>query len=138
MFKKVKIGGYDIDEVEDFLETVIEDYEKLYKENADLKSKSNTMKDSVSYYKSIEDGINKTIESAQTQAESIKETALKEAEAIKDKAEIDAKKNLESLKLEIASAEKELEEKKKLMQIYKIKVTATLESQLKILNELDD
>ena len=96
------------------------------------------MKDSVSYYKSIEDGINKTIESAQTQAESIKETALKEAEAIKDKAEIDAKKNLESLKLEIASAEKELEEKKKLMQIYKIKVTATLESQLKILNELDD
>ncbi len=137
MFKKVKLGGYDIDEVEDFLEVVIEDYEKLYKENAELKNKSNTMQDSVTYYKSIEDGINKTIESAQNQADSIKKTAMKEAETIKEKAEIDAKKNLEQIKLDILQAEKDLEEQKKLMQIYKIKVTAMLEAQLKILNEED-
>ena len=137
MFKKVKLGGYDIDEVEDFLEVVIEVYEILYKENAELKNKSNTMQDSVTYYKSIEDGINKTIESAQNQADSIKKTAMKEAETIKEKAEIDAKKNLEQIKLDILQAEKDLEEQKKLMQIYKIKVTAMLEAQLKILNEED-
>lgn len=137
MFKKVKLGGYDIDEVEDFLEVIIEDYEKLYKENAELKNKSNTMQDSVTYYKSIEDGINKTIESAQIQADSIKQAAIQEAETIKEKAEIEAKRNLEEIKLEILQAEKSLEEQKKLMQIYKIKVTAMLEAQLKILNEED-
>ena len=31
VFKKAKIGGYDIDDVEDFLEKIIEDYETLYK-----------------------------------------------------------------------------------------------------------
>ena len=30
-FKKTKLGGYDINDVEDFLITVMDDYEKLYK-----------------------------------------------------------------------------------------------------------
>lgn len=135
MFKKVKIGGYDIDEVEDFLEIIIEDYETLFKENAELREKEGNTQDSMSYYKSIEDGLTKTIESAQNQADEIKQLALKEAESIKNQAKIDAKRELETLKLEIAAAEKELAEKKKLMQIYKIKATASLEAQLKILNE---
>lgn len=31
--------GYDIDEVEEFLQTLVTDYEKLYRENASLKEK---------------------------------------------------------------------------------------------------
>ncbi len=138
VFKKSKIKGYDIDDVEDFLEVIIEDYEKLYKENAELKSKIETMEDSVTYYKSIEDGINKTIENAQTSADTIKEAAQKEAENIKKEVELEAKQDLEKLKLEIVKKENELEEKKKQMQIYKIRVSSMLEAQLKILNEEDE
>ena len=32
VFKKAKIGGYDIKDVEDFLVLVMSDYEKLYRE----------------------------------------------------------------------------------------------------------
>lgn len=142
MFKKARIGGYDIDEVEDFLEIIIEDYETLYKENAKLKAKPAALPASIdekteSYYKSMEEGLNKTIDTAKEQAEVIKENALKEAETIKEKAEVDAKKSLAKIKLEIASAEKELAEKQKLMDIYKIKVTSMLEAQLKILKDED-
>ena len=34
VFKKSKMKGYDIDDVEDFLEQLLADYEALYKENA--------------------------------------------------------------------------------------------------------
>lgn len=138
VFKKSKMKGYDIDDVEDFLEQVIEDYEKLYKENAELKDKAGAMQDSVSYYKSIEEGINKTIENAQASADNIKEVAQKEAENIKKEVELEARQNLENLKLEIKKKENELEEKKKQMQVYKIRVSSMLEAQLKILNEEDE
>jgi divIVA domain protein len=136
-FKKTKIGGYDIADVEDFLVKVMEDYEFLYKENSELKEKLYNIENSVSYYKSIEDGINKTVENAQSSADDIKAAAQKEAERIKQQAEADAKNNLESLKIEIAKKEFELEEKKKQMQIYRIKVSSMLEAQLKILNDDD-
>lgn len=136
-FKKTKIGGYDIVDVEDFLVKVMEDYEFLYKENSELKEKLYNIENSVSYYKSIEDGINKTVENAQSSADDIKAAAQKEAERIKQQAEADAKNNLESLKIEIAKKEFELEEKKKQMQIYRIKVSSMLEAQLKILNDDD-
>lgn len=136
-FKKTKIGGYDIADVEDFLVKVMEDYEFLYKENSELKEKLYNIENSVSYYKSIEDGINKTVENAQSSADDIKAAAQKEAERIKQQAEADAKNSLESLKMEIAKKEFELEEKKKQMQIYRIKVSSMLEAQLKILNDDD-
>ena len=61
----------------------------------------------------------------------------REAERIKQQAEADARNSLESLKMEIAKKEFELEEKKKQMQIYRIKVSSMLEAQLKILNDDD-
>ena len=134
-FKKAKIGGYDINDVEDFLVKVMDDYEILYKENAELKDKVNTIQESVKYYKSIEEGINKTIENAQSQAENIKEVALREAETIKKEAEVDSRNELENLKQEIIKAENDLEEKRKQMQIYKITVSSMLQAQLNIINE---
>ncbi len=134
-FKKAKIGGYDINDVEDFLVKVMDDYEILYKENAELKDKVNTIQESVKYYKSIEEGINKTIENAQSQAENIKEVALREAETIKKEAEVDSRNELENLKQEIIKAENDLEEKRKQMQIYKIRVSSMLQAQLNIINE---
>ena len=122
VFKKTKIGGYDVKDVENFLLIVMGDYEKLYKENAELRDKVNAMQESVSYYKSIEEGIKQTVENAQASAEDIKETAKRDAESIIKEAEVDSKRKLEDLQKQIIRAEADLEDKKKQMQIYKIKV----------------
>ncbi len=137
VFKKVKVKGYDIQDVEDFMEQIINDYESLYKENSELRDKVNLMQDSVSYYKSVEEGINKTIENAQHTAEDIRENAKQEALNIKREAEIEVKDELINLRKEITNVEVELEEKKKQMQIYRVKVKSMLEAQLKILDEQD-
>lgn len=138
VFKKAKIGGYDIKDVEDFLVLVMSDYEKLYRENTDLRGQVNTLQQSVDYYNSLEAGIDKTVENAHTEADSIKLEAQKEAETIKSSAELDAKQKLEDLQRQIIKAEVDIETKKKEMQIYKIKVQSMLEAQLKILNETDE
>ena len=85
-FAKQMMNGYSVEEVDNFLDELTIDYEKLYKENAELKDKINAMGKSVSYYKSVEEGITKTIESAQEQADNIKDMAVKEAMNIKEKA----------------------------------------------------
>lgn len=138
VFKKSKMKGYDIDDVEDFLEQLLADYEALYKENAEIKDKFNAMQESISYYKSVEEGINKTIENAQSTADNMKEVARREAETIKQEAEADARRHIEELNNEIRRKEELLEDKKKQMQIYRIRVSSMLEAQLKILNEDED
>ena len=117
VFKKSKMKGYDIDDVEDFLEQLLADYEALYKENAEIKDKFNAMQESISYYKSVEEGINKTIENAQSTADNMKEVAKREAETIKQEAEADARRHIEELNNEIRRKEELLEDKKKQMQI---------------------
>ena len=114
------------------------DYEALYKENAEIKDKFNAMQESISYYKSVEEGINKTIENAQSTADNMKEVAKREAETIKQEAEADARRHIEELNNEIRRKEELLEDKKKQMQIYRIRVSSMLEAQLKILNEDED
>ena len=37
VFKKAAIGGYDVNDVELFIEKILDDYEALIKENSDLK-----------------------------------------------------------------------------------------------------
>ena len=138
VFKKAKFGGYDIADVEDFLEALIVDYESLYKENAELKDKINAMQESISYYKSLEEGINQTVENAQSAADEIKEKANQEADIARKAAEVKAQEDLNEIKDQIRSCELDLEQKKKQMQIYKIKVSSMIEAQLKILNEDDE
>lgn len=138
VFKKSKMKGYDIDDVEDFLEQLLNDYESLYKENSELRDKVGAMQESIAYYKSVEEGINKTIENAQSTADNIKEVATREAESIKQEAEAEAKEHICDLKQEIRRTEELLEDKKKQMQIYRIRVSSMLEAQLKILNDDED
>ena len=130
VFKKAKLGGYDIKDVEDFLVLVMNDYEKLYKENNELRGQVQTLQQSVDHYSSLEAGIDRTVENAQTEADSIKLAAQKQAETIKSGAELDAKQRLEDLQRQIIKAEVDIETKKNQMRIYKIKVQSMLEALL--------
>ena len=94
VFKKVKFKGDDINDVEDYLEKIIVDYEKLFKENLEMKDKVDNLQESVAYYKSIEIGIDQTVGNAQIEADSIKEEATNMADKIKK----DAMKEVEEYK----------------------------------------
>lgn len=137
VFKKSKLGGYEIKEVENFLELLIVDYENLYKENAEIKEKLIRSEESIKYYNSLEQGVTQTIENSQKAADEIKEKASIEADEIRKSARCESSFTLEEVKLEIRAKQIELEQIKQQMQIYKIKVGSMLEAQLKIIKEED-
>ena len=83
VFTKANFGGYNIQQVDTFLDTLIEDYGALYQENATLKSKMKLLVDKVEEYRSTEDAMRKALHSAQKMAdELIQEGEAKKAAAI--------------------------------------------------------
>jgi cell division initiation protein len=90
--KTFKTGlGYEKRDVENFLNTLLADYEAIYKENLELKDKISTLNDGINYYKSIEKTLQKALVLAEKTAEDTKEAAIKEARAIEDEAKGKAK-----------------------------------------------
>ena len=70
-FNKVMLNGYDMGEVDDFLETISNDYNALYKENAILKGKLKVLVEKVEEYRSTEDAMRMALLTAQRMGEEI-------------------------------------------------------------------
>lgn len=85
-----KIKGYSCDEVDDFLDVVIQDYELLFKENQTLKDKLGLLTETVDRYKQMESTMQKSIDMARQAAADAKRNAETEANAIISKAKLDA------------------------------------------------
>lgn len=135
--KEFKGGiGYSKRSVNEFLAKVREDYEKLYKENIELKDKINLLNDGISQYKSMEEVLKTSMINAQTSAEEIKKNAQEKADNIIQEAEFMAQKNREFSNQEVIEAKAEAENIRKEMQVYKAKVEAILKSQLDLLKEI--
>lgn len=82
--KEFKRGlrGYDVDEVDGFLDEVIKDFEMLYKDNLDLKEQLKKYEDSLKQYKDMEETLQNTMVLAQRMAEESQKNAEKESELI--------------------------------------------------------
>ena len=64
-FKKATFGGYDIEQVDEFLEPLTEDYVTLYKENALLKSKMRVLVGKLEEYRKNEASMKEAVINAQ-------------------------------------------------------------------------
>ena len=86
-FSKAVFGGYDMSGVDGFLETVMEDYSALYKENAILKGKIKVLVEKVEEYRSTEDAMRMALISAQKVANEMLAKAKEHSEAMVAEAE---------------------------------------------------
>ncbi|MHB8231831.1 MAG: DivIVA domain-containing protein [bacterium] len=78
-----KIKGYDVTEVDNFLEIVSKDLEKLYGEYYSLKEELVKKNQEITDYKEKDKSISEAILMVQSVSNDIKKTAIAEAEAIK-------------------------------------------------------
>ncbi|AOT68433.1 DivIVA domain-containing protein [Geosporobacter ferrireducens] len=144
-FKKV-MRGYKESEVDEFLDRIIVDYEKLYKENIELKDKITLLNEQIERYANLEKTLNNTLIVAQSTAEEVATNAHRKAELIIKEAEDRASKIIEQANQEIMKARREHEEVKKQMQIFRTRFKTLLEAQLEavtttcseIINDDDD
>lgn len=98
-------GGYNMAQVDTFLDTLLVDYSALYKENATLKGKMKVLVEKIEEYRTTEDAMRMTLLSAQKMADGmVKEAEIKKEEAIA-KAESESKSKVEQLRRELANEE---------------------------------
>ena len=106
-FEKSKFGGYDMAQVDEFLEELADDLTNSQKEVAVLKSKMKVLVDKIEEYRSNEAALNKSILSAQKLAQEIETEARDKAAKVLADAEKKADETVGSI-----TARAEFEEKR--------------------------
>ena len=71
-FSKQMMNGYNVDEVDEFLDQIMQDYETNYKELASMKTKVDELNNALEHYKNIENTLQNTLVMAQSTAEEVK------------------------------------------------------------------
>lgn len=127
---KRSFRGYDIKAVDIFLDQVIEDYEKVYKENVELKDKVNLFSDQIRQYNTLEETLKNTLVIAQTTAEDVISSARAKSQNITDEAEINGDKIIELANERVRDIRLEYEQLKKEMYSFKTRYQTFIEAQL--------
>ena len=137
-FQKQMMNGYNVDEVDDFLDELTVEYERLYKENSELKMVIENSQKDLEQYKSIEKTLQNTLLMAQKSADDMKKLAEQEAEQIFKSAQSRVQFSMDEITKETENKRKELIELKKQTDVYKAKMEALLISQLELLKEMKE
>ena len=104
-FQKASFGGYNMGQVDEFLDILTGDYSALFNENAVLKNKMKVLVDKVEEYRSTEEAMRKALLAAQRMADDL----VREAEQKKDAMLAQTEKDVDARRAEL-SRELEAEE----------------------------
>lgn len=136
-FQKASFGGYNMSQVDEFLDILTGDYSALYSENAVLKSKMKVLVDKVEEYRSTEEAMRKALMAAQRMAEDlVKEAEQKKADILKE-AEGEAVRRKEEISRELQAEEYRLQEAQKATAAMVAKIRALTQQQASFLDQLE-
>lgn len=133
-FKKATFG-YNVNQVDEFLEEVGLAFERLLKEVNALQDENERMKERLATYEEMEEKFERMLAAVQKTAREQTEQARKEAEVIIQKAEIKAEQIMKETKRKLQEEYKVLQELKGNKDLFKIRFRTLLESHLKMLEE---
>ena len=136
----VKMRGYDQDQVNDYLDQIIKDYEMVLKEKRELEKSLQFSEEKVGHFNNLQDALNKSIIVAQDAADRLKENAAKEANIIRLEAEKNADRLLDEAVSKARKITAETDELKKQSRVFKQRLQIMIESQLEMVknSEWDD
>ncbi len=131
-----KIKGYDVEQVDDFLDAVIHDYEILMKENQKMKDKITLLTESLEHYKIIEATMDNALSVAKDTAQSIRANAEAEAENIIAKAKLDAQRLSKQIDEEHAKKHREMLTLKSEIEAQKTRIASICDSIKKMAGDM--
>lgn len=137
--KEFKRGlrGYNAEEVDEFLDEVIENYEELFKENAKLKERLSAANDKIEQNEKIESTIQNTLLLAQQAADQAKANAKSEAEMTLKNANDTAKKIMDKAHSDVLFVNDEYEGIKQDFIKFRAKFRNFMNTQLETFDELE-
>jgi len=137
-----KMRGYDQDQVDEFLDRITEDYEMLYRENANLKDRIKILEDKLKHHTDMEGSLQNALIIAQNTAEEVTRNAQEKGRLIIAQAEEEAKRIIEGGNREVIEISRQYQEIKKQMYIFRTRFKTLLEAQLEtvaaLCNEMEE
>ena len=112
-FEKAVFGGYDMGQVDAFLEEIAIDIENIQKENVVLKSKMKVLVSKIEEYRTSEDALQMAIVSAQKMGCMIEKESKEKSEALIVTAQADAQRITREAQLEVEMELAKLSEAKR-------------------------
>ncbi|OOM09225.1 DivIVA domain-containing protein [Clostridium saccharobutylicum] len=135
-FKRV-LRGYNSDEVDEFLDEVVDSFEELFKENANLKEKLNNLNEKIEHYSKIESTIQNTLLLAQNAAEQARNSAKKESELMIKNANETSQKILDKAHNDVILVNDEYEKVKQEFIKFRAKYRNFMNAQLETFDDLE-
>jgi cell division initiation protein len=137
--KEFKRGlrGYSPEEVDEFLDEVVENYEELYKDNSKFREKLTVATEKIEHYSKIESTIQNTLVLAQNAAEQAKASSQKEAEMIMKNANETAQKILDKAHNDVIEINAEFDKTKQEFIKFRAKFRNFINTQLETFDELE-
>src|SRR5690625_2493630 len=129
--------GYDEDEVNEFLDQVIKDYELSIREARDLKEKVDKLEERVGHFTNIEETLNRSIVVAQETAEEVTTNARKESRLIIKEAEKNADRIVNEALNKSRQIYMEIEDLKKQGKVFRSRMKNLVQAQLDMLSTED-
>ncbi|SDJ03300.1 DivIVA domain-containing protein [Salimicrobium halophilum] len=129
--------GYDEDEVNEFLDQVIKDYEVVIRQKKELEGEVERLNERLGHFSNIEETLNKSILVAQETAEEVKGNANKESKLIIKEAEKNADRIVNDALEKSRRISIEVEEMKKQAKVFKTRLRMLVEAQIDMI-ENDD
>lgn len=133
-----QLKGYNVDEVDDFLDEISADYERSMLMNKNLEDKISELENILQEYKNAEGSLQDTLLIAKQTADNIRQSAEAEANKVLDEAEKvyrDKTGNIDGI---IEGKKQELNNIQESINVFKRKSEALLVAQLEILKTFED
>ena len=143
-----KFRGFDPEEVDEFLDIVVRDYETLVRSNHDKDQQIRNLEERLSYFDEMKDSLSQSVLIAQDTAERVKQAATERSHNIIHHAEQESQRLLDEAKYKANeilrqatdNAKKvaiETEELKNKSRVFHQRLKSTIESQLAIVDSSD-
>ncbi|MBM7603407.1 DivIVA domain-containing protein [Metabacillus litoralis] len=129
--------GYDEDEVNEFLDQVIKDYEMVIRDKKELEARVSELTEKLNHFTNIEETLNKSIIIAQEAGEDVKRNAQKESKLIIKEAEKNADRIINESLSKSRKIAIEIEELKKQSKVFRTRFQMLIEAQLDLLKNDD-
>ena len=128
-----KFRGFDMEEVDSFLELIREEMEELLRDNANLREEARRFEKQLKEYKNMETTLRDTLIKTQELVESYKTTAKKEAELVKKEAELSADEIIRGAQNRVVKSHEDITDLKGIRRHFKEEVRRLIESHLGML-----
>ena len=129
--------GYDIEDVDEFLDQIAKDLEELIRDNMELKEEVEQLKDKNKNYHQMEETMQSAIVVAQRAADELKQNAAREANAVKNEAEREARQIIDNAKNRSGRIMLEHESMVKQAKTFKERFRSFVEAQLAAIDSED-